>query len=109
VKHTANKFATRFMQSSSLVSSSTLQMEAIISSEMSVHVQPTTRHYIPEDKTFQLQNVIILIMFRHKYVETVARLIIITFLLTYCHQEEYIKKNCFDGSVAQKETKLSVC
>jgi hypothetical protein len=36
-----------------LAYSSTLKMEATFSSETSVDFQPTTRRYIPEDRTFQ--------------------------------------------------------
>jgi hypothetical protein len=43
--------ATRFTLLSCLAYSSTLQMEAVCSSETSVDFQRTTRRYIPEDRT----------------------------------------------------------
>jgi hypothetical protein len=39
-----------------LVSSSILKMEAICSSETSVDFEPTTRRYIPEDRTSQISS-----------------------------------------------------
>jgi Fe2+ transport system protein B len=43
--------ATHFMLVSCFACFSTLKIEAICSSEMSVHFQQTTRYYIPDDRT----------------------------------------------------------